>query len=1141
MKLLLRIMIFLAGVGLYAQTDGLTYQAVILDPNVQELPGVNATGNILPNTAVTLRFTILANNGSVEYKELHETRTDIHGIINLVIGQGQPLSANNFTDIFWDGTPKSLKVEISFGGSFNELNDQNLTFVPYAYHRDIIATRDLNVAGNVLFRDDLVVDGTTNLNSSLDVNNESATQLSGTLVVEGTTNLNNNLDVSNQSPTRLSGVLEVDGASNLRNRLIVSDFTTLNSTLSVDGRTQLKSTLDVEGATHLHDRLVVDGTTQLNNTLSVGDATILRAALDVTDATTLNDALRVSNQRATMLTGTLTVDGETDFNGNVIVNNSSDVTVSGNMSIGGATILQQDVTVEGATNLNNSLSVNNGNPTSLSGLLHVDGQTSLGDALLAQGPTDLNNLLRVNNLSPTIFSGELVVDLATNLNGRLMVNNWSPTYLSGSLNVDEEIDFGNHLTVDGIANFNEELNVLNGALVQLSGDLDVDGNTNLGGYLNVINPTTFNNNTTVTNLEATSFTGLLEVDGATTLNNQLDVTGQFPSQWNGTLMVDEAMLLNNSLEVTNEGIAQFTGSLSVGDMTSIHSNLTVTNGSSSYFSGSLIVGSSGYMNALNVNNEGKTDLSGNLDVTGVVTLGNTLNVANATTINNDFTVTGSANLTSLNTGGISVINDNPNFLATLSNLDQGNGGGISIKLGRDHGRWTGSSILKIDQTLISNDPVNNTPPSDPLYITALNTVKSKFQNPGPFSMSEIVGLSPLAVRLASIGNINNLIFQEVQAQLNFPKDVPSVTMPSFAVPGFENEIVFFNGLSPICSGQHCFSVCFPFAGCVRVCVPPVNVCVPTIPKIAFPALRVPQVNVAPTFNNFIPPLPTLSEAGLPDVSIPSIPTAPFSNSLSNENEYMTFQDKDQRKTGAIRAVSVSDFANSTILDDVYVINVASKFINIDLLKSIVQGGATMVDLINQFNKMGVEYTSGNGDYAEWLERSSVDEYLTPGDIVGVRGGKISKNLNNFEQLMVVSHRPIVMGNDPSKEREHLGNRIAFIGQVPVKVMGPTKTGDYIVANKELSGYGRAISPKNMKAEDFKWVVGRAWEENKNQGPKLVNTVVGIRNGDFANTIKQLVSDQKTLDVKLTTLEDKIARISEKLDKTINQEDYADKE
>jgi hypothetical protein len=38
----------------YSQTKGISYQAVILNPNEQEIPGEDAQGNILANSAVIL-------------------------------------------------------------------------------------------------------------------------------------------------------------------------------------------------------------------------------------------------------------------------------------------------------------------------------------------------------------------------------------------------------------------------------------------------------------------------------------------------------------------------------------------------------------------------------------------------------------------------------------------------------------------------------------------------------------------------------------------------------------------------------------------------------------------------------------------------------------------------------------------------------------------------------------------------------------------------------------------------------------------------------------------------------------------------------------------------------------------------------
>ena len=102
--------------------------------------------------------------------------------------------------------------------------------------------------------------------------------------------------------------------------------------------------------------------------------------------------------------------------------------------------------------------------------------------------------------------------------------------------------------------------------------------------------------------------------------------------------------------------------------------------------------------------------------------------------------------------------------------------------------------------------------------------------------------------------------------------------------------------------------------------------------------------------------------------------------------------------------------------------------------------------ITAFTKLGVEYSSGSGDYAEWLQRIDTKELITPGDIVAVIGGKITKDLQGAEQVMVVSHSPIVLGNLPSENSnfQFQGNSIAFMGQVPVKITGPVSTGDFII-------------------------------------------------------------------------------------------------
>jgi hypothetical protein len=133
MKRLLFLLLFLVSVlqG-FSQTVGISYQGVILNPDPQELPGLDAQGNILVNSIVSIQFTIVNESGIQEYQEQHNTSTDRYGMINLLIGSGSATGGTDFTDILWNGTTKKLKVGIDFsaGSNFMALSEQDLTYMP---------------------------------------------------------------------------------------------------------------------------------------------------------------------------------------------------------------------------------------------------------------------------------------------------------------------------------------------------------------------------------------------------------------------------------------------------------------------------------------------------------------------------------------------------------------------------------------------------------------------------------------------------------------------------------------------------------------------------------------------------------------------------------------------------------------------------------------------------------------------------------------------------------------------------------------------------------------------------------------------------------------------------------------------------
>jgi hypothetical protein len=286
MKKLVLTLFLLASLHLIAQTDGISYQAVIIGPDNQELPGVDAEGNILPNATVAIRFTIFDANNQVEYQEVQTTNTDQYGRINLLIGEVNP---DGFAEISWDGTNKDLKVEIDFSGgtSYVDMAREKLTFLPYAFHRNITATGTLTVDDASFLNGELTVQGPTNLNSTLNVNGGNATNLSGELNVDGTTSLNNTLNVNNMFMTKLSGALNVGN-------------TTIDE-IDYNAPTNLAGILNVNGLGTFKDGISVKGTSTFDN-LNVNNNTILGTVLDDGSITSTTDII-----------------GKTDINGQVTI------------------------------------------------------------------------------------------------------------------------------------------------------------------------------------------------------------------------------------------------------------------------------------------------------------------------------------------------------------------------------------------------------------------------------------------------------------------------------------------------------------------------------------------------------------------------------------------------------------------------------------------------------------------------------------------------------------------------------------------------------------------------------------------------------------------------------------------------------
>lgn len=152
---------------------------------------------------------------------------------------------------------------------------------------------------------------------------------------------------------------------------------------------------------------------------------------------------------------------------------------------------------------------------------------------------------------------------------------------------------------------------------------------------------------------------------------------------------------------------------------------------------------------------------------------------------------------------------------------------------------------------------------------------------------------------------------------------------------------------------------------------------------------------------------------------------------------------------------------------------------------------------------GVSYASGAGDYAEWLKRKPGERKLLIGEVIGIKEGLVSLNTDSADHIKVISTRPVVLGNAPQEQDKHLYEKVALMGQVPVKVAGPVSIGDFVIPSGNNDGFGVAIHPNEMRAGDYARSIGVAWQNAPDQPFNLVNTAVGINTNDLSHKVENL--------------------------------------
>jgi hypothetical protein len=139
----------------------------------------------------------------------------------------------------------------------------------------------------------------------------------------------------------------------------------------------------------------------------------------------------------------------------------------------------------------------------------------------------------------------------------------------------------------------------------------------------------------------------------------------------------------------------------------------------------------------------------------------------------------------------------------------------------------------------------------------------------------------------------------------------------------------------------------------------------------------------------------------------------------------------------------------------------------------------------------VFFNSYSADYAESLPRLEDSQAIEAGDVVGVYEGKVSRRTGGAQHVSTVTDRPIIVANSPRPGDSRTFEKVAFLGQVHVKVRGPVRAGDCIVPSGADDGIGIAVPAEKLTPQQAGQIVGQAWESSEKEETRRLLVAVGL--------------------------------------------------
>ncbi len=628
-----------------------------------------------------------------------------------------------------------------------------------------------------------------------------------------------------------------------------------------------------------------------------------------------------------------------------------------------------------------------------------------------------------------------------------------------------------------VTNNTERLRILADGSITTTKALKVNQGFQVNGPVNLnqnYGSTVVNGPFTVERNQPSILTGSLRVDGATLLNSSLTVANMAPTILTGTLRVDKETDLNARLRVNNMAPSILTGTLQVDKETDLNARLRVNNMASTILTGSLQVDKITDLNSnLNVNNAAPTVLSGTLRVDQNSTFKQMVSIDNPTLGSFSFNtgalvVAGGVGIgQNLNVAGNSTFGGNANFLGIVnfSNTTQSTainngaviiGGGLGLAKNLNIG---GDFNINTNRFNV-NAATGNTLVAGTLGVTGAALVNNTLGVTGATNLGNtltVTGATTLNNTLAANG--------QVTIATNVGGGDNSYGAYPLRVQGSDQGIAIrLNAGTP--NNSNNFITFFNGSG-----------------------NAVGRIEGETTSEHTSNPEFIYNEAFLVAENI---------------------------KNGV--AIGLS-FIPTCVAGLVVSCGVSGSSIAMAAADLVLSLANIVAFNIFELTDIGVTYESGSADYAEWLERADHSEKIIAGDIVGVYGGKISKYTAKAKQFMVISTKPAVLGNMPVSGQEQLYEKVAFMGQIPVKVKGNVIVGDYIIPSGLNDGVGRAVSPDEIKPEQYREIVGVAWSSVILKGGiSLVNMAIGINGNDLANLAVKQDKRISVLEARMLALE-----------------------